>query len=117
VYADKQLAICVTFAYGALETKFDVLDIFSCPDSNADGIFGKLSQCLQALEKEGVDLRIWVGFCADTTCSVMGCCHSLSTLTKTIYLRVVAVKCSCHLAHLCAQYACKKLPKGLEDFC
>ena len=111
--ADEQLVICISFADGGLETKVDMLDILSCADSTADGVFDKLSQCLQTPEKESVDLQNWVGFCGDTANSMMGCCHSLSTLITTKYHWVVKVKCSCHLFHLCSQYACKKLSKGI----
>ena len=57
VSADKQLAICGTFADGSFETKVDMLDIFFCPDNTADGVLNKVSQYLQVLGKESVYLR------------------------------------------------------------
>ena len=96
--------------------KVDMLNIFFFPDSTADGIFDKLSQCLHALDKESVDLQNWVGFCGNTTNSMMGCCHSLSTLITTKCPWVVTVKRSCHLSNLCAKYVCKNCLKDLRIF-
>ena len=87
----------------------DQHDIFSCQYSTTDGVFDKLSQYLQARENEGFDLRIWVGFCANTTNSVMGCCQNSSTLITSKYFWVVIVKCLWHVSNLCAHYSSKKL--------
>ena len=47
----------------------------------------------------------------------MGANQSVSSMIKEAFPWVVIVKCSCHMAHLVASYACKKLPKSMEDIC
>jgi hypothetical protein len=47
----------------------------------------------------------------------MGCNNSVAKLISHNYPWVVVVKRSSHSIHLCASYACKKLPKTLEDLC
>ena len=76
----KQLAICVSFVDEKLETNVDVLDIVTCPDGTAEGVFPSVDSCLQSLKDVGVDLRNWVGFCADTTNTIM--CINNSVATK-----------------------------------
>ncbi len=39
------------------------------------------------------------------------------SLLKQNVPHVLAVKCSCHLIHLCSSYACQKLSTSLEDLC
>ncbi|XP_069363479.1 SCAN domain-containing protein 3-like [Maniola hyperantus] len=57
-----------------------------------------------------------VGFAADGTNSMFGQHHSLSTLFAKDIPNLFLMKCICHSFHLCASYACKKLPRGVEDF-
>lgn len=56
-----------------------------------------------------------VGFSADTGNVMFGKNHSVSTLLKEVMPNVLTIPCSCHSAHLCASYACKRLPKEMED--
>ena len=42
---------------------------------------------------------------------------SVSTLLKKDLPHVAAIKCSCHMIHLCASHACLKLSTTLEDLC
>lgn len=58
-----------------------------------------------------------VAFCSDTTNVMMGNNHSVATLLRDELPDIIIVKCSCHMIHLCASYACLKLPKSLEDLC
>ena len=48
---------------------------------------------------------------------MFGAHNSVSKLLVEKYPWIMPVKCSCHSIHLCASYACKKLPKSLEDLC
>ena len=43
--------------------------------------------------------------------------QSVVALLKKDAPHVFAMKCSCHMIHLCASYACLKLLKTLEDSC
>jgi len=41
--------------------------------------------------------------------------ETVVALLKQDYPDVVTIKCSCHMIHLCASYACLKLSTSLED--
>ena len=41
--------------------------------------------------------------------------HSVSTLLKELMPNLLTVPSPCHSAHLYASYACKRLPKEMED--
>lgn len=113
VSTKSQLAVVTTY-FDSIEqeSKVDVIDIVEMTDATAEGIYNKLNH---VLAENNIPLNNWVGFCADTTSVMMGPNHSVSTLIKTNHPQVVIVKCSCHLIHLVASYACKMLPNSLED--
>ena len=113
----KQLAFCVSFSNENLETEVDLIDLVECPNGTAEMLFSKLRNSLQVQEKDGVPLTNWIGFCSDTASVMMGAHHSVSSLIRENYPWVTIVKCSCHQIHLVASYACKTLPKTLEDLC
>ena len=56
-----------------------------------------------------------IGFAADGANVMMGVNNSLSTLLKQDIPNLFVMKCICHSFHLCASYACKKLPRWVED--
>ena len=107
----KQLAICVIFCSEDLKLE---VDLVACEDESAKGIYETVKLSLQSLE---VPMTNLIGFCADTTNMMMGNTNSVSSMFKRDFPWIVIVKCTCHLSHLCASYACKKLPKSLEDLC
>ncbi|KAK9872731.1 hypothetical protein WA026_019512 [Henosepilachna vigintioctopunctata] len=57
-----------------------------------------------------------IGFAADGANTMFGSNHSLSTLFANEIPHLFMMKCICHSFHLCASYACKTLPRGVEDF-
>lgn len=57
-----------------------------------------------------------IGFAADGTNSMFGQHHSLSKLLSDDIPDLFLMKCICHSFHLCASYACKELPRNIEDF-
>ena len=115
VSSEKQLAICVMYVDETdllPVTRF--LDIVEIDDSGARGLY----QAIRGIfEEKLIPLSNIIGYSSDT-CNVMfGENLSVSTLLKKDYPHVTAVKCSCHLIHLCASYACLKLSTTLEDLC
>ena len=58
-----------------------------------------------------------IGYSSDTTNVMFDEQHSVVSLLKQDVPYVLAVKCSCHLIHLCSSYACQKLSTSLEDLC
>ncbi|XP_023221188.1 uncharacterized protein LOC111622947, partial [Centruroides sculpturatus] len=58
-----------------------------------------------------------IGFASDGANVMMGSHHSLMTLLKNDIPNLYIIKCICHSFHLCASYACHKLPRYVEDLC
>ncbi|XP_045137450.1 uncharacterized protein LOC123519882 [Portunus trituberculatus] len=56
-----------------------------------------------------------IGFAAGGANVMMRVNNSLSTLLKQDIPNLFVMKCICHSFHLCASYACKKLPRSVED--
>lgn len=56
-----------------------------------------------------------IGFASDGANVMMGAHHSLMVLLKNDVPSLYVMKCICHSFHLCASYACQKLPRFVED--
>lgn len=56
-----------------------------------------------------------IGFASDGANVMMGAHHSLMVLLKNDVPSLYVMKCICHSFHLCASYACHKLPRFVED--
>ena len=56
-----------------------------------------------------------IGFAADTTNVMLGAHQSVAALLQQKIPDLFVMKCVCHSAHLCASYACEKLPRAIED--
>ncbi|CAH2092487.1 unnamed protein product [Euphydryas editha] len=109
----KHLALIVRTAI-----EFDVEDSFLCLIPVVDGTATALhNACIKYFEEKNIPYKEnMVGFAADGTNSMFGQHHSLSTLFAKDIPNLFLIKCICHSFHLCASYACKKLPRGVEDF-
>ncbi|KAH6932624.1 hypothetical protein HPB50_008193 [Hyalomma asiaticum] len=78
----------------------------------AEGLHSALSG---AFERAGVPYkRNLVGFAADGASVMMGSRHSVMALLKK-EIPSLSVVCMCHSFHLCALYACSKLPRVVQD--
>ncbi|CAB4041371.1 Hypothetical predicted protein [Paramuricea clavata] len=106
VSTEKQLGICVVYFDESdmkIVTRF--FDMVSVVDSTANRLY-------QAIRMGNI-----IGYSSDTTNVMFGEQHSVVSLVKQDVPHVLAVKCSCHLIHLCSSYACQKLSTSLEDLC
>uniref|UniRef100_A0A6P7GV51 Uncharacterized protein LOC114347101 n=1 Tax=Diabrotica virgifera virgifera TaxID=50390 RepID=A0A6P7GV51_DIAVI len=56
-----------------------------------------------------------IGFAADGANNMMGANNSLSSRLKEKCPNLFLMKCICHSFHLCASYACEKLPNEVEQ--
>lgn len=91
-----------------------LIDLIPLKDGTATTIYTSL---IESMRERGISMHNVIGFCADT-CNVMfGANHSVSQLLIKDYPWIIAIKCSCHLIHLCSSYASKTLPKSVEDLC
>lgn len=109
----KHLALIVRTA-----VDFNVEDSFLCLIPVVDGTATALhNACTKYFEEKNIPYKEnMVGFAADGTNSMFGQHHSLSQLFAKDIPNLFLMKCICHSFHLCASYACKKLPRGVEDF-
>lgn len=109
----KHLALIVRTA-----VDFHVEDSFLCLIPVVDGTATALhNACTKYFDEKNIPYKQnMVGFAADGTNSMFGQHHSLSTLFAKDIPDLFLMKCICHSFHLCASYACKKLPRGVEDF-
>jgi hypothetical protein len=110
----KQLAICVMYVDDDLKPVNRFLDIVEAIDTGAQGLYQSMKVSLQ---EKSIPLSNIIGYSSDT-CNVMfGENLSVATLLKKDLPHVATIKCSCHMIHLCASYACLKLSTTLEDLC
>ncbi|KAL1444337.1 hypothetical protein MTO96_045565 [Rhipicephalus appendiculatus] len=56
-----------------------------------------------------------IGFAADGANVMMGSRNSIMTHLRKDIPNLFVMKCICHSFHLCASYACEKLPRAVED--
>lgn len=56
-----------------------------------------------------------IGFASDGANVLLGHQHSVMSLLKKDIPALYVMKCICHSFHLCASYACQKLPRFVED--
>ncbi|XP_074035368.1 uncharacterized protein [Leptinotarsa decemlineata] len=97
---------------------FKVEDNFLCLIPIVDGSASALHEkCKQYFDNQNIPYKQnMIGFAADGANTMFGPHHSLSTLFATEIPNLFLMKCICHSFHLCASYACKTLPRGVEDF-
>eukprot|EP00794_Sanderia_malayensis_P011694 gene11694-12910_t len=115
ISSEKQLGICIMYMD---EEEFTPVtrffDMISVDDGGAMGLHKAIKQ---AFEEKGIPISNIIGFSSDT-CNVMfGEFNGLATLMSKDIPGLVAIKCSCHMIHLCASHACLKLSTSLEDLC
>ncbi|XP_037301008.1 uncharacterized protein LOC115447681, partial [Manduca sexta] len=108
----KHLALIVRNA-----VDFHVEDSFLCLIPVVDGTATSLhSACAKYFTEKNIPYKEnIVGFAADGTNSMFGQHHSLSTLFAKDIPNLFLMKSICQSFHLCASYACKKLPRGVEE--
>lgn len=103
----------VTRVFDENKVKDAFFDLIAVTDVTADGLHSALSG---AFERAGVPYkRNLVGFAADGASVMMGSRHSVMALLKKEIPSLFVLKCTCHSFHLCASYACTKLPRVVED--
>ena len=100
------------FDENALKCSF--LDLVELHSSTAQDIFASIKRCFQTKK---IPLENIIAFCSDTTNVMMGSKHSVATLLQAELQHIIIIKCSCHMIHLAASYACLRLPKYIEDLC
>lgn len=57
-----------------------------------------------------------IGFASDGANNMMGAQNSVMSRMVEVIPHIFVMKCICHSFHLCASYACEKLPQEVEKF-
>lgn len=111
----KELAV-VTRRYGeSMTIECSLYDLLEVSHSDAESLFQAL---VGIFVREGIPFDTIIGFAADNT-NVMFSKHNsaASCLKEKIPdIFIFLMQCICHSAHLCASYACDKLPRTAENF-
>lgn len=108
---NKTLCLVVRVASKELKICDFVFDLISVEKADATSLFKKITNCF---EKGNIDFRKnLIGFAADAANVMMGRNHSVASLLNQEVENLFILKCVCHLFHLCASYACGKLPNSV----
>ncbi|KAL3231300.1 hypothetical protein MRX96_023346 [Rhipicephalus microplus] len=89
------------------------LDLVPVSDGTAKSIFSSLKAVFTSTEIPYE--RNLIGFAADGANVIMGAHHSVASMLQAQIPGIFILKCICHSFHLCASYACRTLPRGVED--
>ncbi|KAL3213093.1 hypothetical protein MRX96_035666 [Rhipicephalus microplus] len=89
------------------------LDLVPVSDGTAQSLFSSLKAVFTSTEIPYE--RNLIGFAADGANVMMGAHHSVASMLQAQIPGIFILKCICHSFHLCASYACKTLPRGVED--
>ncbi|XP_075543858.1 zinc finger BED domain-containing protein 5-like [Dermacentor variabilis] len=89
------------------------LDLVPVSDATASSLYTSLKVVFSAAEIP-YDKNL-IGFAADGANVMMGAHHSVASLLQEEIPGLFIMKCVCDSFHLCASYACKTLPRGVED--
>ncbi len=115
VSTEKQLGICVSYfdekSVRSVTRFFDMVEVENC---TATGLYKAIKG---SFEEKKIPIKNIIGYSSDMTNVMFGEHQSVVALLKKDAPHVLAVKCSCHMIHLCASHACLKLSKTLEDLC
>ncbi|KAH8027920.1 hypothetical protein HPB51_011150 [Rhipicephalus microplus] len=89
------------------------LDLVPVSDGTAQSLFSSLKAVFTSTEIPYE--RNLIGFSADGANVMMDAHHSVASMLQAQIPGIFILKCICHFFHLCASYACKTLPRGVED--
>jgi hypothetical protein len=93
-----------------VETK--LLSLVETASGTAEGLFDAITN---EFENCKVDFHKLIGFSADTTNVMFGENNSVASHIQAVNPNCVTVKCVCHSSALAVSYACKVLPRQIED--
>ncbi|CAB3978632.1 E3 SUMO- ligase KIAA1586-like [Paramuricea clavata] len=115
VTTEKQLGICVVyFDQQRVQPVSRFFDMVEVEQATAAGLYGVIKSLF---EEKKIPITNIVGYSSDNTNVMFGENQSVVALLKKDAPYVFAMKCSCHMIHMCASYACLKMSMTLEDLC
>lgn len=87
------------------------LELITCTDGSADGIFLDIQSCFAS---HNIEYKQMIGFGSDNCATMMGKNHSVKTNLQEVQNHIFIFGCVCHQMHLCAMHASKYLPSYIE---
>ena len=109
----KHMSLVVRVATNDFQVKDHFFALIPLKDATAVSLHASIKE---VFETQGIPYKEnMIGFASDGANVMLGVNHSLSTLLKNEIPNLFIMKCICHSFHLCASYACLKLPRGVED--
>ncbi|CAH0551089.1 unnamed protein product [Brassicogethes aeneus] len=104
--------VIIYFCYNDTKVVTEFFDLFELGSGKAADIYAAVKN---SIISKNIPFDNLIGFSADT-CNVMfGEYNSVYLLLKKDLPHSVSIKCSCHSIHLASSYACRKLPRSVED--
>lgn len=95
------------------QVKDDFLDLIKIDKADASTLYNHIVNFFETNVIPYKDNLI--GIASDGANVMMGEHHSVISLLKKDIPNLYTIKCICHSFHLCASYACRKLPRFVED--
>ena len=113
VSSTKDLAIVCRF-YDKHRTRVvsEFYNMVPIVDSTAESLY---TTFMSQLSSDNIPTSNLIGFAEDTTNVMFGEHNSVASRLKKDVPNIFLMKCICHSAHLCASYACEKLPRSIEE--
>ena len=113
VSSHKELAVVTRQYDGSKTVKCSLYDLLEVTHCDAENLFKAL---VSAFERDSIPFENnIIGFAADTTNVMFGDHNSVASRLKDKIPNIFLMRCICHSAHLCASYACEKLPRTAEE--
>ena len=95
-----------------MKVETNLLSLVETATGTAEGLFDTITHEFQECE---LNFEKLIGFSADTTNVMFGENNSVASRIQAANPNVVTVKCVCHSTALAVSYACKVLPRQVED--
>lgn len=108
----KQRALTAVFTNEENIASYNFFYMFEVTCGTAENFYSLLKD---SIISKGITFENLVGFSSNTTNVMVGHHNSVFSHLKKDLPDIACVKCSCHMIHLAASKACKKLPKSVED--
>lgn len=109
----KHMALVCRTVDSYFNTNDYFLALIPLDQANAETLYNHI---INFFTKHSVEYKkMLIGYASDGANVMMGAHNSLATKLKDDIPNIFILKCICHSFHLCASYACTKLPIWIEE--
>lgn len=114
ISCEKVLCLVVRYLSDDFVVNDNFLTLLTVKDATAQSLYKNIVDFFETNNIPYKDKMI--GFASDGANNMMGKNNSVAALLSKDVDGLFLMKCICHSFHLCASYACEKLPDFVEDF-